>query len=75
LFDFYASKSKGADRINEILDSYNRGLGQLVNKHKSAIFFSANCGDSDKREVHQALAIPTEALGKDTLAFRRLLAR
>jgi hypothetical protein len=51
---FTQANRRGVDRINEILDSYNRGSGQLVNKHKSAIFFSANCGDSDKREVHQA---------------------
>lgn len=28
----------GAARVTTIVDDYNKGLGQLVNKHKSAIF-------------------------------------
>jgi hypothetical protein len=54
---------QGAKRIREILDIYTRGSGHLVNKHKLVVSFCANCVDSYKEEVHQALEIPTEALG------------
>lgn len=35
---FTQASKRGADRISEILEVYNRGSGQLVNKHKSAVF-------------------------------------
>lgn len=35
---FTQASERGADRINEILELYNRGSGQLVNKGKSAVF-------------------------------------
>lgn len=40
---FTQATKRAADRISLILEDYNRGSGQLVNKGKSAIFFSANC--------------------------------
>jgi hypothetical protein len=40
-----------------------------VNKQKLAVFFSANCEDVDKMEVHQSLQIPTEALGEKYLGL------
>lgn len=36
----------------------------MVNKQKSAIFFSVNMEDSVKAMVHQGMEIPTEALGE-----------
>jgi hypothetical protein len=45
------------------------GSGQLVNKQKSALFFSDNCEDVVKEEVMQALQIPTEALGESYLGL------
>lgn len=50
-----SGKSTCPTRIAEILEHYNRGSGQLVNKNKSAIFFSENCDDNSKSEVHEAL--------------------
>lgn len=66
---FTQATKKGAERIAEILDMYNQGSGQMVNKQKSAVFFSANCDDAAKTEVHQALQIPTEALGEKYLGL------
>ena len=63
-----ASK-RGADRVASILEDYNRGSGQLVNKSKSAIFFSQNCVQDDKEAVHESLQIPTEALGERYLGL------
>lgn len=40
---FTQASKKGADQVAAILDDYNRGSGQLVNKNKSAVFFSPNC--------------------------------
>lgn len=59
---FTQACERGADRISEVLDLYNRGSGQLVNKGKSAVFFSENCDDQVKQVVHTKLEIPTEAL-------------
>lgn len=66
---FTQASKRGTDRIAEILDTHNRGSGQLVNKQKSAVFFSANCEDAAKDEVRQALQIPTEALGERYLGL------
>jgi hypothetical protein len=51
------------------LDNYNKGSGQLVNKQKSAIFFSPNCQQDCKVEVHSSLQIPQEALGEKYLGL------
>lgn len=60
---------KGADRINEILEPYNRASGQLVNKKKSAVFVSENCDQDAKQMVHAKLEIPTEVLGEKYLGL------
>jgi hypothetical protein len=41
----------------DILDIYQRGSGQRVNMAKSAIFYSENCGDSDKEMVKRVTGI------------------
>jgi hypothetical protein len=41
----------------------------LVNKSKSAVFFSENCGQEVKEDVHESLQIPTEALGDKYLGL------
>jgi hypothetical protein len=35
---FTQASGRGANRLNDILEAYNRGLGQSVNRLKSAIF-------------------------------------
>jgi hypothetical protein len=59
---FSVASRRGADRLQEILGIYSRGSGQLVNKDKYAIFFSANCAKDAKQEVRSVLRINTEAL-------------
>lgn len=46
-----------------------RLVGQLVNSQKSAVFFSSNCVDVMKHEVHECLQINTEALGEKYLGL------
>lgn len=36
---------------------YSRGSGQLVNRGKSAVFFSSNCSDEMKAVIRQGLHI------------------
>jgi hypothetical protein len=66
---FTQATRRGAERVADILDKYHRGSGQLVNKHKSAIFFSANCEDGDKEIVCNSLDITVEALGERYLGL------
>jgi hypothetical protein len=40
---FSQASPLGATRLHAILESYRQGSGQIVNKEKSAIFFSGNC--------------------------------
>jgi hypothetical protein len=66
---FTQATKRGADRVAEILNLYNRGSGQLVNKAKSAVFFSGNCDEAVKHDVLEGLQIPTEALGEKYLGL------
>ena len=66
---FTQASKKGVDRIAAILEDYNRGSGQLVNKSKSAVFFSPNCDQACKEVVHNSLGILTEALGERYLGL------
>ena len=66
---FTQASKKGADRIAAILEDYNRGSGQLVNKNKSAVFFSPNCNKECRSEVLTRLQIDTEALGEKYLGL------
>jgi hypothetical protein len=66
---FTQASKRGADRIAAILEDYNRGSGQLVNKSKSAVFFSPNCEQECKADVHESLQIPNEALGERYLGL------
>lgn len=66
---FTQATKRGAERVADILDDYNRGSGQLVNKHKSAVFFSPNCLQDCKDEVQACLQIPNEALGERYLGL------
>jgi len=59
---FSEASQRGAARIREILDTYSKGSGQLVNRDKSAVFFSNNCPDPIKELVRNELDIPTEEL-------------
>jgi hypothetical protein len=52
---FAEATQRGAARLQEILNMYSRGSGQLVNKEKSAVFFSNNCADEAKDEVRSTL--------------------
>lgn len=51
------------------------GSGQLVNKSKSAIFFSKNCSDSDKDVVKQSTGIQKEALCEKYLGLPAAVGR
>jgi hypothetical protein len=66
---FTQASGRGANRLNDILEAYNRGLGQSVNRLKSAIFFSKNCSEDAKREVIQILNIQREALEEKYLGL------
>jgi hypothetical protein len=45
---FSEASNMGAARISNILDTYNKGSSQLVNKQKSVVFFSGNTIQEEK---------------------------
>lgn len=59
----------------QILELYWVGSGQLVNKAKSAIFFSANCSNDDKVVIHETMDIVAEALAERYLGLPTALRR
>jgi hypothetical protein len=72
---FTQANGEGASRLKEILERYRLGSGQMVNKQKSAIFFSANSVEDMKLVVHQETEIPTEALVEKYLGLPTALGR
>jgi hypothetical protein len=66
---FSEASQGGASRLMEILLKYNRGSGQLINREKSAIFFSKNCQQDMKEVVCQELDIHKEALAEKYLGL------
>jgi len=72
---FAEASLRGASRLQEILNTYGRGSGQLVNRDKSSVFFSRNCTDNMKNEVRETLAIENEALAEKYLGLPTTLGR
>jgi len=72
---FSEASQRGADRLQEILETYNRGSGQLVNKEKSAVFFSSNCDEQVKQDFRRVLHIDTEALSDKYLGLPTAVGR
>jgi hypothetical protein len=72
---FSEASQTRANRLQSILNIYSRGSGQLVNKEKSAIFYSANCQDDDKLQMSSILQIDNEALAEKYLGLPTALGR
>jgi hypothetical protein len=72
---FSEAYEASAIRLNNILEVYRRGSGQLVNKAKSAIFFSKNCSEEMKEAMHRGLDIESEALMEKYLRLPTALGR
>ncbi|GJN09500.1 hypothetical protein PR202_ga27513 [Eleusine coracana subsp. coracana] len=72
---FTEASQRGANRLQEILELYSRGSGQLVNKSKSVVFFSGNCTDTMKTKVREALHIENEALAEKYLGLPTCIGR
>lgn len=65
---FSEASQRGAERLRDILETYSRGSGQMVNRDKSTIFFSKNC-TLGMKEVTVALDIHKEALTEKYIGF------
>jgi hypothetical protein len=72
---FVQASASGASRLHNILDQYRVGSGQLVNRNKYAVFFSSNCTDEMKVEVHTLSGIEAEALVEKYLGLPTALGR
>lgn len=51
---FYGATRQEWMKLQDILTAYEKGLGQVLNKQKSSIFFSPNTFEIFKQEVIQA---------------------
>jgi hypothetical protein len=72
---FSQASNEGAQRLQDILELYRLGSGQMVNRGKSAIFFSSNCIDEMKTGVHTVSGIVSEALVEKYLGLPTSLGR
>jgi hypothetical protein len=72
---FTQASDRGANRLRELILTYQEGSGQMVNMAKSAIFFSGNCEDMVKSSVKGILRIDTEALGGKYLGLPTAIGR
>lgn len=72
---FSQATQQGAMRLQNILDLYQQGSGQMVNNSKYAIFFSANCDVDVKQVIHNETGITTEALVEKYLGLPMVLGR
>jgi hypothetical protein len=72
---FKQASERGGQRLMEILLQYRRGSDQLVNMTKSAIFFSKNCGDTDKERMKNVTGIQNEALCEKYLGLSTTVGR
>ena len=73
---FTQASGRGAEsRLNAILEAYNKGSGQMVNRDKSAIFFGSNCKEEDKKEVFRYLKIEKKALKEKYLGLPTAMGR
>lgn len=72
---FSEALQRGAVRLKEIMETYNRGLGQLINRDKSAGFFSKNSTDDMKEEVNNVMEIQNETLAEKYLGSPTALGR
>lgn len=72
---FSEASQRGPQGLQEVLEIYSRGSGQLVNREKSVVFFSRNCTDDMKLEVRQTLNIEQEALTEKYLGLPTAVGR
>ena len=72
---FSQATIQGAERLHDILELYREGSGQLINKEKSAIFFSANNSGEEKAIFHERMDVHTEALTEKYLGLPTALGR
>ncbi|XP_066396356.1 uncharacterized protein [Miscanthus floridulus] len=63
------AKPAEAQQLKDILAIYEEGSGQLINADKSAVMFSPNTKDSDRRGVMQALHIRSETMNEKYLGL------
>jgi hypothetical protein len=66
---FSEASEISVQRLANILENYNKGSGQLVNKDKSAILFSGNTLENLKTTIHDILGIQRAALGEKYLGL------
>lgn len=72
---FSEASQRGARRLQDVLETYSRGSGQLVNRDKSAVFFSRNSTEEMKVAVRQTLSIGQEALAERYLGLPTAVGR
>ena len=55
---------QAVDTINSILQVYEEGSGQMINREKSSVMFSSKANRSTKNLLLQALGLGAEAIGR-----------
>jgi hypothetical protein len=63
------AKGEDANQLRGILELYEQCSGQMINKSKSAILFSPNTSDADKRVVKDILDVEKETMNEKYLGL------
>ena len=56
---FVGQKRQSARKFLEILEVYERGLGQKINRDKNNIFFGSNTQHDLQVQIQHLLGVPT----------------
>ncbi|KAL8149291.1 hypothetical protein AgCh_006337 [Apium graveolens] len=74
-FLFFKASREEAGVVKMLLNAYGRESGQVVNYHKSAIFFSANVRMDKKQEIKDILGVQNDLGDNKYLGLPSLIGR
>jgi hypothetical protein len=63
------ANEENAIKLKEILTVYEECFGQVINTEKSAVMFSPNTGDTQRRQVMDILSICSETRSEKYLGL------
>jgi hypothetical protein len=72
---FIKASEEQARKVKEVLKTYEKSIGQLVNPSKCSMLFGKNCSYQEKERVLQILQVPNTAVREKYLGLPMLEGR